>query len=178
MVAERETEARNRCAFTLVELPVVSARKRTAFTLVELLVVIAIIGILVALLLPAIQAAREASRRTQCISQIRQLGVAVLNFESANKHFPPAVNDGSFSYLAITLPYYEGQAAYDSIDFARRPSDNTMPDDVPFKCPTQDATEPVIMFDGYGESAPPWPAELGRIAAIPHEITLPARHRL
>jgi len=60
------------------------------FTLVELLVVIAIIGILVALLLPAIQAAREAARRTQCRNNLKNIGLAVLNFESAHKVFPTA----------------------------------------------------------------------------------------
>jgi prepilin-type N-terminal cleavage/methylation domain-containing protein len=65
-----------------------SCIKKRGFTLVELLVVIAIIGVLVALLLPAVQAAREAARRLQCKNKVKQMGVAVLNFESAYKIFP------------------------------------------------------------------------------------------
>lgn len=63
-------------------------RKRAGFTLVELLVVIAIIAMLVTLLLPAVQAAREAARRTQCLNNLRQTGLAILNFESARATFP------------------------------------------------------------------------------------------
>ena len=63
--------------------------RRRAFTLVELLVVISIIGMLMALLLPAVQAAREAGRRAQCMNNVKQLTLATLNFESARKKFPP-----------------------------------------------------------------------------------------
>src|SRR5438132_9491873 len=66
----------------------VSSYRRTAFTLVELLVVIAIIGVLVALLLPAVQAAREASRRSKCQNSLRQVGVAMFNFEDSRKRLP------------------------------------------------------------------------------------------
>jgi prepilin-type N-terminal cleavage/methylation domain-containing protein/prepilin-type processing-associated H-X9-DG protein len=94
-------------------------RSTKAFTLVELLVVIAIIGILVALLLPAIQAAREAARRATCVSNMRQIGLAVLNFESARRAFPPAHIDTPrrHSGFAYILPYMEEQALYDQYDF-------------------------------------------------------------
>jgi len=96
-------------------------RIRGAFTLVELLVVIAIIGVLVALLLPAIQAAREASRRSQCSNNLKQIGLAVHNFELSHKRLPPGAryNSGGTrrgSIFLFLLPYLEETGLSSSID--------------------------------------------------------------
>ena len=93
---------------------------RTAFTLVELLVVIAIIGILVGLLLPAVQAAREAARRMQCSNHIRQLSLAMLNYESAHKRFPTqGTVDVDFSVQCRLLPFMEQSNIHNQIDYSQ-----------------------------------------------------------
>jgi prepilin-type N-terminal cleavage/methylation domain-containing protein/prepilin-type processing-associated H-X9-DG protein len=90
-VAAQFSPPRRACKIIRERVSSMSAtRPSRGFTLVELLVVIAIIGILVALLLPAIQAAREAARRTQCMNNLRQMGLAMLNYESSYKVFPPS----------------------------------------------------------------------------------------
>ncbi len=97
--------------------------KPRAFTLVELLVVIAIIGILVSLLLPAIQASRESARRTQCSNNLKQLGVALHNFASANRDaFPPGRRNAPTSYgWSVFLLEYLEQSALER-DFDRNAS--------------------------------------------------------
>lgn len=90
------------------------------FTLVELLVVIAVIGTLVAMLLPAVQAAREAARRGQCGSHLKQIGLAILNYESVHRVFPPTfTRTPNHHLLTFLLPYVERQAVYASYTFAR-----------------------------------------------------------
>ena len=93
-----------------------------AFTLVELLVVIAVIGILIALLLPAVQSAREAARRMACQNKLKQLSLAAHNFESARRTLPPAIvlaDNYRWSAQARILPYLEEGALYEHIDFTQ-----------------------------------------------------------
>jgi prepilin-type N-terminal cleavage/methylation domain-containing protein/prepilin-type processing-associated H-X9-DG protein len=97
---------------------------RTGFTLIELLVVIAIIGILVALLLPAIQAAREAARRCGCTNNLRQIGLATLNYHDQLKHLPPPKINASWTThhagtLMLLLPYVEESSLYARIDLTK-----------------------------------------------------------
>ncbi|MHC5540776.1 DUF1559 family PulG-like putative transporter [Singulisphaera rosea] len=110
----------------------IKSRRRLGFTLIELLVVIAIIGILIALILPAVQAAREAARRVQCTNNLKQSGLALLNYESSQGCFPP----GSITYqesplncsatwlkrghslFTLMLSNVEQNNVYNSINFA------------------------------------------------------------
>ena len=100
--------------------------RRNAFTLVELLVVIAIIGILIGMLLPAVQMVRAAARRSACQNNCKQIGLAILNYESGNMKFPPGQfwtapegdsNRLDYAWSSLILPYIEANNVYDGIDF-------------------------------------------------------------
>ncbi|MEN1680308.1 MAG: DUF1559 domain-containing protein [Planctomycetota bacterium] len=100
-----------------------TALRRSAFTLVELLVVIAIIGILIALLLPAVQSAREAAQRMSCANNLKNIGLACLNFESAQRTFPPGSlnvveqGESGIGWPVLILPYVEQAAvAQEALD--------------------------------------------------------------
>lgn len=120
----------------------------SGFTLVELLVVIAIIGILIGMLLPAVQQVREAARRTDCSNRIRQVALACHNFESSFGHFPAgSQRTTEFSFLYQILPFHEQNSVHDLGDRTRK-WDSASNDEITntpmeiFKCPSVDSIEP------------------------------------
>ena len=143
------------------------------FTLVELLVVIAIIGILIGMLLPAVQQVREAARRTQCLNNSRQIGLAALNFESAHMRFPAIISDvpqfeieASSNWFAL-MPFMEQEAL--QIAIYERTRDTTsgflrstlaLDHDDPFEfdspptllCPSMDPAEFVSDVEAFQET--------------------------
>jgi prepilin-type N-terminal cleavage/methylation domain-containing protein/prepilin-type processing-associated H-X9-DG protein len=161
----------------MITLRIASQHQRRAFTLVELLVVIAIIGILVALLLPAIQAAREAARRVSCQNNVKNITLAVLNYENARKGLPPAVSTppslgvmwssgteihGDLSWIVRVLPQLEEQALADRFNLKK-----TIPEqDLVAAGDPQAAQPPVLLC--------PSDSALGRICVLgPGDVVMP-----
>ena len=109
--------------------PIIPNRRRRGFTLIELMVVIAIIAILIGLLLPAVQQAREAARRLSCRNNLRQIGIALYNYLDVHTVFPPSFtieagtklsgNNGSWSIHGRLLPYLEQANAYNRVRLDR-----------------------------------------------------------
>ncbi len=151
--------------------------RRRGFTLIELLVVIAIIAVLISLLLPAVQSAREAARRAQCTNNMKQIGLALHNYESSNGVYPPggvadeskagiwggAGTNNIASWRALTIPFMEGGSIYNAINFNLSLNDQTsssaqwtalMTISNSWICPSDDNFQGI--GDGYRSSSGVW----------------------
>ncbi len=140
---------------------------RRATTLVELLAVIAIVSLLVALLIPAVQATRAAARRAHCKNNLKQIGLSVQNYSSAHSDHLPALrhgDSGAFSWRTTILPYLEEPTLHRQLDFSQWPDskDNrpAIQSIVPvFQCPaTPGAPRIVMTFNANGGYPPDVPA--------------------
>lgn len=165
-------------------------RQRCAFTLVELLVVIAIIGVLIGMLLPAVQQVREAARRISCANNIRNIALGLLNYESAHQKFPPGWTSQQspglpgFGWMAFNLPFVEQSNLHNQIDFrgsspeqvneeTRRASFDLL------ICPSSPASEYTYQLQ-YLMGGPP-PIEMGRthyVGSIGPDAELPIYNSL
>ena len=135
--------------------------RKKGFTLVELLVVIAIIGILIGMLLPAVQMVREAARRTTCLNNMRQIGLGLMNYESSLEEFPPGwtsdditvpIGEAGWGWSARILPFMEAQNLRDRLDFNVAIDDHDhevwIKTELPFyMCPSDPAQEIVNLND-------------------------------
>ena len=149
-----------------------TSRRSRGFTLIELLVVIAIIAVLIALLLPAVQSAREAARRLQCVNNLKQLGLAVMNYESTNSALPPQqtmvivgntqpTSYTSWGVSARLAPFMEAGPLYNAMNFSLKYSDvtNTTVSYTQIKyliCPSEVNTMPSNPASPFGVSNYGW----------------------
>lgn len=137
-------------------------KRRGAFTLIELLVVIAIIGILIGLLMPAVQMVREAARRTQCSNNLKQMALAMQNYYDVNRHFPPGYEHPSQAmWSAFLLPHIEQNNLFRTLDMSGPWDVDGSPNELAcatyiqmFQCPSTDVVQHHPTGQGFANRVP------------------------